>query len=294
MVSYSNFDFLKGNYPELFLLATNAEDLIDIDPFAAMINIQKLMRGVIKMIVGNTGIVTSDHHMDGVIHSLWKNKLIEDDMYHILREIELFDSRESEIIIDLSRVEHVFLRMYDVTVWFYKSYVNDAFVPNSFVNPVLKKTPPLVVKREKEKELPVQLINIDGTIFKGEWIDSLKSLDNYVINHYENGERYEGQFVKELKHGRGIYTWQDGTVYIGHWNNDLEHGYGEKLYANGDVYRGYWKYGAFDAQGTYVWKNGQTYEGQWKDGLEHGYGTKTTTNGIKTRGLWNYGESKQE
>lgn len=255
-----------------------------------MVNIQQIMRTVLNIIVGNTGIVTSDLHMDGIIHVLWKNKLIEDNMYELLREIELFDSRESEIIVDLSKIEQVFYRLYDFTVWFYKTYVDDTFVPSSFINPVLKKALPLVTQQETEIEVPVQFIDIDGRVHQGEWINSLKSLDNYAINNYENGERYEGQIIKKMKHGKGIYTWLDGTVYIGYWSNDLEHGYGEKIYANGDVYRGYWKYGTFDAQGTYVWKNGQSYEGQWKDGFEHGYGTKTTASGIKTRGFWNYGE----
>jgi len=289
-MSYSNFEFLKGNYSELFQLARNSEDLITKDPFAAMITIQQLMRAVIHNIAGNTGIVSGDLHMDGFINSLWKNKLIQNDMYQVLREIELFDSRESELIIDLSKVEQFFIKMYDITVWYYKTYVDDAFIPNSFINPVIKEMLPLVNHQETDIELPIQLINIDGTVHEGEWVNSLKQLNNYVMDSYENGERYEGQILKGLKHGRGIYTWQDGTVYIGYWNNDLEHGYGEKLYANGDVYRGYWKYGAFDAQGTYIWKNGQMYEGKWKDGFEHGYGTKTTANGVKTRGFWNYGE----
>jgi|GEM_PF-3921331 len=243
-MSYSNFDFLKGNYNELFQLAKNSEDLISTDPFAAMVNIQQMMRSVIHIIVGNTGLITNDLHMDGVIHSLWKNKLIEDNMYETLREIELFDSRESEIIIDLTRVEHIFIRMYDFTVWFYKTYVNDAFVPNSFVNPVLKEMNLLSKQQESKIELPVQLINIDGTVHKGEWVNGLKSLENYVINDYENGERYEGQIIKKSKHGRGIYTWLDGTVYIGYWSNDLEHGYGTKT-TNGIKTRGFWNYGEF-------------------------------------------------
>ena len=291
VMNYSNFEFLKCNFSELYHLAKDTEDWISTDSTAAMTNIQQIMRNVIHYIIGNTGLATRDLHMDGVIHYLWKNKLIADHMYVILREIELFDSRESEMLIDPSNIEHYFYRMHDFTVWFYKTYVDDAFVPNAFINPFIKESSPLVMRQETEIELTApQMIKIDGTVHKSEWVDSLKKLDNYVIINYENGERYEGQITKKMKHGRGIYTWVDGTVYIGYWRHDLEHGYGEKLYANGDIYRGYWKNGAFEAQGTYVWKNGQSYEGQWKDGLEHGYGIKTTAKGIKTRGFWTYGE----
>lgn len=289
-MSYSNFDFLKDDFPGLYDLADTTEYLVFKDPFSAMIHIQEIMRTVIKYIVGDTGIITSDSYMDGVIHSLWKNKLIEDDMYQVLREIELFDNRESEVIVDLSKVEHLFIRMYDFTIWFYKTYVNDAFIPNAFIKSVIKEKNLTVTQQKSEMKIPVQLLNIDGTVRKAQWVNNLKILSNYVNMKYENGERYEGQVYKGLKHGRGLYTWQDGTVYLGNWSNDLEHGYGEKLFANGDVYRGNWKNGSFHAHGTYIWKSGQIYEGQWEDGFENGYGSKTTSNGVKTRGFWTYGE----
>jgi len=289
-MNFSNFEFLKASFPELYRLAYIAEDLISRDPFAAMINIQQMTRTIIEKIAGNNGIATNDIHMDGFIHSLWKNKIITDDMYRTLREIELFDSRESEIIIDTSKFEHLFNKTYDFSVWFYKTYVDDAFVPNVFINPKRKEKILLIAQQELEMDMPYLFLDIDGTIHKAEWRKSLERLRNYVIKSYERGERYEGQMIKGLKHGQGFYTWQDGTVYIGNWHNDLEHGYGEKLFANGDVYRGYWKNGAFDAQGTYTWKDGEIYEGQWQDGFEHGFGTRTSSNGVETRGFWTYGE----
>lgn len=285
-MSYSNFDFLKSDFPEILSLAENTEYLISQDPFAAMINIQQITRNVIKNIVGNNGVVASNPHMDGVIHSLWINKMISDDMYRALKEIELFDSRESEIFVDLSKIEHLFIRVYDFTVWFYKSYVNDAFIPNTFINP-LTKTMSLVTQQELEMEMLDQLFSIDGVVHKAKWVKLPK---DYVTINYENGERYEGQIHKGFKHGKGKYTWPDGTIYIGFWSNDLEHGYGKKFFANDDVYRGNWKNGAFHGQGAYIWNNGQIYEGQWEDGFEHGFGSKTTSKGVKTRGHWMYGE----
>jgi len=289
-MNFSNFEFLKASFPELHRLAYIAEDLISKDPFAAMISIQQMTRTIIEKIAGNNGIATNDIHMDGFIHSLWMNKIITDDMYRTLREIELFDSRESEIIIDTSKFEHLFNKTYDFSVWFYKTYADDAFVPNVFISPKRKEKILLIAQQELEMDMPHLFLDIDGRIHKAEWRKSLEKLRNYVIKSYEKGERYEGQMIKGLKHGQGIYTWQDGTVYLGNWHNDLEHGYGEKLFANGDVYRGYWKNGAFDAQGSYTWKDGEIYEGQWQDGFEHGFGTRTFSNGVKTRGFWTYGE----
>lgn len=38
---------------------------------------------------------------------------------------------------------------------------------------------------------------------------------------YSSGEKYQGQWVQNLKEGTGTYTWRDQhTVYSGEWKND--------------------------------------------------------------------------
>ncbi len=34
---------------------------------------------------------------------------------------------------------------------------------------------------------------------------------------YSNGDRYEGQFHHDVKHGRGVLTWTNGNKYDGEW-----------------------------------------------------------------------------
>ena len=35
-------------------------------------------------------------------------------------------------------------------------------------------------------------------------------MDGYGVYTWSDGRRYEGQFLKDKKHGKGIHTWADG------------------------------------------------------------------------------------
>jgi len=43
----------------------------------------------------------------------------------------------------------------------------------------------------------------------------------------ENGDMYDGEWLKGKKHGLGTYTHKNGDKYIGSWKNDLKHGEGK-------------------------------------------------------------------
>jgi len=53
-------------------------------------------------------------------------------------------------------------------------------------------------------------------------------------------DHYEGQFIRGMPSGRGIYTWVNGTYYDGEWNNGLKEGKGKMVYKD-SVVTGYWK-----------------------------------------------------
>lgn len=291
-VKFSNFDFFKETKPELYKLAYRMEHIAADDPLAAMVLMKQLTNKILDQVSGNNGLVLSFEYKDDFIHSLWKNELIAEDMYLILREIELFDSRESIMMIEVTRVDFLISRVHDFAIWFYKTYVDEAFVSNGFLQLAL--TPQRNSIRLREENITVAAVDsyaeVDGHAHQVEWMKSLLTHSNYKYVDHEGGEKYEGQIVRGLKHGEGMYTWQDGTVYTGWWDKDQEHGYGEKRYANGDVYRGEWKNGLFDGRGTYSWKDGSMYEGQWQDSFEHGFGTRTDVDGVKRSGYWTYGE----
>ena len=102
-------------------------------------------------------------------------------------------------------------------------------------------------------------------------IKELKKLQNqenksYKTKEYPNGDRYEGYYVDDKKHGKGIYYFINGDQYEGDYVNDKKHGKGIYCFDNGDRYEGIFKDDKQDGNGIYCFDNGDRYEGDWKDG----------------------------
>ena len=57
---------------------------------------------------------------------------------------------------------------------------------------------------------------------------------------YQNGDRYQGEFKNNLRHGEGIleYYSMNNSHYNGEWFEDIQNGYGKYKFNNGDVYKG--------------------------------------------------------
>ncbi len=61
---------------------------------------------------------------------------------------------------------------------------------------------------------------------------------------WQDGRRYEGNYILNKKHGRGVYTYSDGSKYNGEWCDGLQHGVGTIVDADGTYERkGVWASG---------------------------------------------------
>jgi hypothetical protein len=72
---------------------------------------------------------------------------------------------------------------------------------------------------------------------------------------YNESNLYEGQFLNDRPHGRGVYTWSDGSRFSGVW-----------FEGNG--------------QGVFQAINGDRYEGDLVDNKFHGRGRYFSTTGL--------------
>ena len=67
-------------------------------------------------------------------------------------------------------------------------------------------------------------------------------------------------------HGYGVFTWEDGRKYEGNYVDDKKEGNGRFTWPDGRVYEGLWKDGRKHGLGTYTYADGRTRKGEWIDG----------------------------
>jgi hypothetical protein len=64
------------------------------------------------------------------------------------------------------------------------------------------------------------------------------------VKTWQNGDRYEGEFIEDRKEGHGTYSFGRGPWagerYDGEWLADRRQGYGVYRWPTGDIYRGAW------------------------------------------------------
>ena len=79
-----------------------------------------------------------------------------------------------------------------------------------------------------------------------------------MYTYVEKGEKYEGEWLNNLKHGIGKATYAEGE-YFGRFENGKRHGEGVFKYKkNRDIYSGSWKHGKKHGNGTYIFTDTKT------------------------------------
>jgi len=132
-----------------------------------------------------------------------------------------------------------------------------------------------------------------------------KGLTWSKFNYGQGSGFYIGQFKNSsVRHGRGLYQWDDDkSYYVGYWidgkkeiqgkfvngkgratyEGDMKggekNGSAVSFFSNGDHYKGEFKDGFRDGKGIYYWKSGSSWEGTCKKGQLHGTGIFRTADG---------------
>ena len=96
-----------------------------------------------------------------------------------------------------------------------------------------------------------------------EWLDSFEEDGHSTliqVKKYKDAI-YIGQVQEKngkfFRHGKGIMIYQNGRKYEGEWLDDLRNGRGFEKYANGNLYTGSFKDGKANGHGNYKWENGE-------------------------------------
>jgi len=92
---------------------------------------------------------------------------------------------------------------------------------------------------------------------------------------------YEGEFVQNKKHGRGVLRWPNGRKYEGHFVNDEFHGEGVMTWPDGNKYIGHYVNGKKEGEGTWFLPDGSKYVGQFYQGKRHGQVTYVKIDGTE-------------
>lgn len=282
----SNFDFLKHKLPEYYTLAAQAELLVDDNPLVAIGHLQRLGRMLVKQIVIVEGLSPHEDEPMALLETLIRNEIAPDSFIMLLKRLEYFDVRESEMLLNPTEAKRLLQQTYDMTSWYFKTFIDDHYEAEPmYLQPQATGLSRLLEQAPGGEQTPTVII--EGQTMAAEWQEPIENGQNVQMDQHEG---YQGQMWHGMKHGTGKYRWLDGTQYIGQWSRDVEHGAGVKHFANGDRYQGEWQDGFFHGKGTYEWQDGSKYEGQWQYHLEHGFGTKTHSDGTVIRGLWAHGE----
>ena len=94
-----------------------------------------------------------------------------------------------------------------------------------------------------------------------------------TTTNYFNGDSYTCTRDEELRRsGWGTFIWANGDRYDGEWKRDMPHGQGTLVWADGSRYEGHWERGQRKGKGTYFSSKGYSITGEWKQGSCTGKG----------------------
>lgn len=104
----------------------------------------------------------------------------------------------------------------------------------------------------------------NGDSYNGEWLDDKRH--GKGIDTYASGHRYTGEFADGQRHGQGTYTFPDGESYVGEWREGKRHGVGTNIFPDGERYVGEWRQGDRHGQGVAYRADGAVLRsGRWAD-----------------------------
>ena len=155
------------------------------------------------------------------------------------------------MIIDISEVDKTKFKCYkfeEGSLYYGETEYVDEHKNNSIVNILLKKV-------------------ADINEYNEDMIKKLKMVrhGSGVQIFGANENNFEGEWLKDKKHGKGIFYFSDKSIYEGNFLEDSFHGYGKFTFPLMDVYIGEWKEGRMEGEGEFKHHDGHVLKGLFKN-----------------------------
>ncbi|GAB0196609.1 radial spoke head 10 B-like [Grus japonensis] len=124
--------------------------------------------------------------------------------------------------------------------------------------------------------------------YSGDWVNNIK--EGWGMRCYKSGNIYEGQWEKNVRHGKGRMRWFTANQeYMGQWVYGIQHGYGTHIwflkrmpvsqYPLRNEYIGDFVNGERHGHGKFIFASGAVYDGEWVCNKKHGKGKFVFKNG---------------
>jgi hypothetical protein len=105
----------------------------------------------------------------------------------------------------------------------------------------------------------------DGRKYEGQWLGDQRHGRGREESRFGDFT-YDGDFKNDMYDGTGIMAWANGSRYVGQFASNLKHGTGREWYGQGDRYQGEYKNGNIDGRGEYIKADGTSIKGMWNQG----------------------------
>ena len=116
-------------------------------------------------------------------------------------------------------------------------------------------------------------------IYKGDFMNGLR---HGIGKDYRDKIKYEGEFRKDKKCGKGKIWFESGDTYEGEFNDNKFNGYGHYIWAkNKQEYKGNYINGKYHGEGFYKWGENEYYNGEYVNGIKEGEGELSFKDGKK-------------
>ena len=119
----------------------------------------------------------------------------------------------------------------------------------------------------------------NNLLYKGDFINNLREGEGIEKG---NGGKYEGNYEKDKRSGKGKIYFDSGDYYEGDFSDNKFNGNGHFIWKkNGHEYIGEYLNGIIHGNGLYKWNKNQYYKGQYINGVKEGNGEIKYSDGKK-------------